>query len=276
VEQHTSPASLPAFTRFRFHGPAVDTATETGFRFGDKGTHTSRTLMLAELSAVLAAVPTTGSRPDYLEAVIEANCLAKPTTSTRRLTLQRLSELYALDPTVPLFRVLRRLWDLDADSHPLLAILAALARDPLLIATAPAILTLPNEVEMIRPELRQAIRSAVGERLSEATMDKVVRNAASSWTQSGHLAGRTFKKRKRVRATACALAFALYLGDATGLRGDELLSSGWVKVLGCSKSDALDLALEAKRLGILDLRVSGEVFDLNLNRLDPNSKESMR
>jgi hypothetical protein len=232
--------------------------------------------MLTELSAVLAAVPDTGSRPDYLEAVIEGNCLAKPTTSTRRLTLQRLSELYALDPAIPLFRILRRLWNLDVNSHSLIALLAALARDPLLIATAPAILGLPNNVEMVRPALREAIRSAAGERLSDATVDKVVRNAASSWTQSGHLVGRTFKTRTKVRATPCALAFALYLGVATGFRGDELLTSGWVKVLDCSKSDALDLALEAKRLGILDLRISGEVFDLNLDRLDPSSKESTR
>jgi len=59
------------------------TAVAAGFRFGDKGTHTSRTMMLAELTSVLAAVPAVGSRQDYVAAVVEGNCLLKPTTSTR-------------------------------------------------------------------------------------------------------------------------------------------------------------------------------------------------
>src|ERR1035437_1898593 len=113
----------------RFKAKSADQALDTmlGFRSGNKGTHTSRTMMLAELRAVLAAVPANGSRPDYVDAVVEGNCLRKPTTSTRRLTLQRLSELYGLAPEITIFRILRRLWDIDPDSRPLLALLAALA-----------------------------------------------------------------------------------------------------------------------------------------------------
>mgnify|MGYP000963277099 CR=1 FL=1 len=75
-----------------------DVAEDAGFRFGDKGTHTSRTIMLSELTQVMMAVPPSPQRADYISSVIEDNCLGKPTASTRRLTLQRLSELYALDP----------------------------------------------------------------------------------------------------------------------------------------------------------------------------------
>jgi len=242
-----------------------------GFRFGDKGTHTSRTMMLAELTSVLGAVPAAGSRQDYVDAVIEGNCLRKPTTSTRRLTLQRLTELYGLDPEVAIFRVLRRLWDTDPSSHPLLALLAALARDPLLVATARVILPLAEGIEMPRKSMTAQLRAAVGDRLSDATLDKVIRNTASSWSQAGHLSGRTFKIRGQVRATPAAVAFALYLGTALGFRGDALLTSGWIKALDCIPSQALDLAIEAKRLGLLDLRVAGDVFDLNLDRLDPRS-----
>src|SRR5216683_3295559 len=103
------PAILPANNRMRFTTKDADQTVnpEFGFRFGDKGTHTSRTMMLAELTAVLGAVPATGTRQDYVEAVVEGNCLRKPTTSTRRLTLQRLTELYGLDPEIAIFRVLR-------------------------------------------------------------------------------------------------------------------------------------------------------------------------
>jgi len=112
--------------------------------------------------------------------------------------------------------------------------------------------------------------------LSDATLDKVIRNAASSWSQAGHLSGRTFKIRRRVIPTPAAVAFALYLGAALGFRGDELLTSGWIKALDCIPSQALNLAIEAKRLGLLDLRVAGDVFDLNLDRLDPRSAAGAR
>ena len=76
--------------------------------------------------------------------------------------------------------------------------------------------------------------------------------------------------------SATAIAFAFYLGDAAGFHGEELLTSGWVKTLDCRPSEALDVALDAKRIGLLDLRVAGDVFDLNLQRLDPKAKGAAR
>lgn len=262
---------MAQFSYFPPSGPGRLTE-KVGFRGGLVGTHTSRTMMLAELTTLLAAVPASAARQEYAQAVVEGDALAKPTTATRRLTLQRLSELYALDLEVPIFRVLRKLWDIESQSRPLLAILLALARDPLLIATAPAILSLPPGTEMVRQFLREALRLAVGDRLNDATLDKVIRNAASSWTQSGHLAGRTFKSRRKVHASAPTISFAFYLGNAAGFQGEELLTSGWVKTLDCRPSEALDAALDAKRVGLLDLRTAGGVFDLNLERLDPRRK----
>lgn len=67
---------------------------------------------------------------DYGKAVLDDNCLGKQTFSNRKLSLQRLSELYALDPAVPLFRIMRNLWEINPESCPQLAILLSLARDP--------------------------------------------------------------------------------------------------------------------------------------------------
>ena len=91
------------------HITETDRLKTAGARFGAKGTHTSRTMMLEELTELLRTVPASGSRADYESAVVEENCLGKATTSNRRLTLQRMSELFGLDPDVPLFVVLRRL-----------------------------------------------------------------------------------------------------------------------------------------------------------------------
>jgi hypothetical protein len=244
-------------------------AISVGFRFGHVGTHTSRTMMLDELSAVLAAVPASAKSEEYASAIIEDNCLGKQTIANRRHSLQHLRELYGLDPSIPLFRVLARLWRIDSSGRPLLALLATLARDPLLLSTASTVAALPDSAEFQRGVMRAEIGKAVGDRLGDSTLDKVIRNTASSWAQSGHLEGRTFKIRRLVKPTPATVAFALYLADAAGFHGQDALTSAWVKVLDCRTSTALELALESKRIGLIDLRAAGDVFELNLGRLDP-------
>jgi hypothetical protein len=230
-------------------------------------------MMLEELSRVLEATNRDARRTDYAEAIIEGNCLSKPTASTRRLSNQRLGELYGLDPMIPLFRVLRRLWDIGADGRPLLALLAAIARDPLLAATCRAIVAMPTNTDLQRDSLKGALQDAIGDRLNDSTLEKVCRNAASTWAQSGHLEGRTFKKRRIVLPSTTAVTFAIYLAHAAGFRGAEIFSCGWLRVLDCEPSQARDRALEAKRAGLLDLRMAGDVVELNLSRLDPYSEK---
>lgn len=224
--------------------------------------------MFPELSAALAATPASGSRADYAAAIIDGNCLGKPTAATRRLTNQRLGELYALDPEVPVFRVLRRLWQGDEAGRPLLALQCALARDPLLAATAAPITELPPGGEFRRDAVRTALRKVVGDRLNEATLEKVIRNAAASWSQSGHLEGRTFKRRRRVSATPSTVTYGLYLARQAGFSGAQLFSSGWISLLDCTPSRARELALDAKRMGLIDLRLAGEVVDISFERLE--------
>jgi hypothetical protein len=42
-------------------------------------------------------------------------------------------------------------------------------------------------MNLARQQMNNALKKAVGDRLSDSTIDKVLRNVASSWTQSGHL-----------------------------------------------------------------------------------------
>lgn len=244
-------------------------AQKQGFRFGARGTHTSRTVMIDDLTTILAVTDAHASREDYATAIIDDNCLGKQTVSTRRLSRQRIAELYSLDPAVPLFAALRYAWEIDREGRPLLAFLCALARDPMLAATIPSVLPLAPSAEFRRDDMRFSVRQAVGERLSDSILDKVVRNAGSSWTQSGHLQGRTFKRRQRVQPTPGTVAYALYLAHIAGFRGKHLFSSGWVALLDCSPSLAQDLALEAKRMQLLDLRISGDVIAIRFPQMDP-------
>lgn len=248
--------------------PDTPNARSAGLRFGDKGTHTSRTIMLAELTHLLAAVPADAPRDAYVAAVVADNVLGKQTAATRNLTSQRLCELYGLDPQIPIFRVLRRVWAVDQPGRPLVALLCGLARDPLLRTTATTVLGLPAGAELVRTPLLGALREAVGERLNESILDKVARNAASSWSQSGHLEGRVRKIRRRVSPTPGPVAFALWMGASEGLAGGQLLTSRWTEVLDSTGAQLVPAVLQAKQLGLLVASIGGGVTNIDVSRLD--------
>ena len=113
-----------------------------------------------------------------------------------------------------------------------------------------------------------AITQATGDRLNGATLDKVARNASSSWAQSGHLSGRFRKIRARVDPTFGPAALAVWLGAAEGLAGQRLLDSYWTRVLDRSPDALLDLVLQAKQRGLLRATVGGGVFDIDPSPLD--------
>lgn len=251
-------------------------AIRAGLRFGDKGTHTSRTIMLAELTELFAAVPDSATREEYARAVIDENVLGKSTASNRRLTYQRLGELYGLDPKIPIFRVLRRLWAIDAAGRPLLALLCALARDPLLRTTAPPVLALNPGEELVRSMFTDAIKRHIGDRLNDSILDKVVRNAGSSWTQAGHLEGRVRKIRRRVEPTPGAVALALWLGSLFSIAGQQLLTTPWTSVLDRTPGGLLDLILRAKQLRLLQAYIGGDVMEIDPAGLDPAGESGPR
>ena len=240
---------------------------DAGFRWGRKGTHTSRTMMLDELRSVLTFCGPEATRDEYLSAINDENCLGKRTLATRKLSGQRLSELYGFDPKIPLFRVIRRCWYADPGGQALLALLLALARDPLLRATAKPILHMRPGEELARQQLTDELRRVVGDRLSDSTLDKVVRNTASSWTQSGHLKGRGRKIRQSAAPTAVTTAYALFIGHLADTRGHALFESLWARVLDTSVGQLMDLAVDARRLGFLDISQAGGITDVSFSRL---------
>ena len=237
-----------------------------GFRSGERGTHTSRTIMLDELTQLLVSVPGEATRNEYIDAVTRDNCLGKRTAATRQLSLQRLTELYGLDGRLLLFRALRDLWGRFESSRPLLSLLMALARDPLLRATARAVIATPFGHEFGRQAMKDDLAAAVEHRLNDATLDKVVRNASSSWTQSGHLKGRSRKTRHRVEASPAVAAYALLLGFAVGRRGRLLFETPWVAILDAYPGTLLDLAVDAGRLELMEFKHSGQIVDVSFPR----------
>jgi hypothetical protein len=232
-------------------------------------------MMLAELRQLLEARAAGTSRAGYRAAIIDDNVLGKKTQATRRLTAQRLSELYALDPEVPLFRLLRRFWALESEGRPLLAFLCASARDPLLRLTAGAVLKTPQGETVGKADLEAAIGEGASGRFNAATQAKIARNAASSWTQAGFLTGYRVKRRSRPVATPANAAYALVLGYLAGVRGAMLFATFWARLLDLPTERVHTLAAEASRRGWLNYRHAGAVTEVRFPGLLTAAEQEM-
>jgi hypothetical protein len=236
-----------------------------GVKFTPGGAHISRTMMLSELETLLACVSEGAPAEAYFDAVISRNELSKTTDSTRQKTLRHLRELYGLDERISLFRLLRKMHALDNASLPLLAIQIAAARDTLLRATCTSIFD-ASEGEIVETTgLEKAVDDAFPGQYSDA--NKIARNAASSWTQSGHLVGRNKKIRARVKPSPAAATLALFLATCCGFHGAAVFTSPWCILLDLSGDKARSTAQEAHRLGYLNLRCIGDVVELSFPRL---------
>lgn len=212
-------------------------------------------------------MPPTASRTDYERVAVEENILGRATRAGRARTFRYLRELYVLDPTRLLFRALRDLWDEDPSARPLLACLCALVQDSSFRATADAVLRLDPPAEVDAATLAAAVVTTFPDTYNAATAAKIGRNTASSWTQSGHLTGRTRKIRTRVVPGPVPATMALLLGHLAGLRGEALFASSWARVLDVPTQDVRRLAGGASRHGYLELKDSGGVVEVGFRYL---------
>jgi hypothetical protein len=231
--------------------------------------------MLPDLTTLLDAVPGDASHEAYRQAVQENNVLGKKTASTRLWAYKKLRELYALDPEVPVFSELRARWSAGLEGRPLLALLAALARDSLLRASVPAITESKPGMPVTRDDFRDAIVHVRGGRFSEETIKAIVSHLYTSWTESGHLTGQRDRTRVAVTPTPAVTTYALALGYLTGRRGELLFSTLWTLVLDAPSAVLHDHAREASRLGWLTYRGIGNIIDVTFPALDSRAELSL-
>ena len=235
-----------------------------GMKLSGGGTHQSKTMMFRELEALIS---TGASTPEeFWAAAIDENAIGKATSSTRRLTFKHLASLYGLLDQPPLTKALLKMWQSDVQSRRLQALLVALARDPLLRETAPAIMSAAVGQSLQYPSLQDALFAAFPERFSEKTLRSLAQNCASSWTQCGHLNGAVKKLRQRVTPTPATVAFAALIGTASGFGGPAILSSGWMGVLDLGPEQALDALRRAEAIGLARVRSAGDVTEISVRQ----------
>ncbi len=224
-------------------------------------------MMLPALHQLLEANPVETTYEEYRTSIMEENILGKDTASSRLWTWKKLRELYGLDPRLAVFRCLRRLWENDSDGRPLLVVLCACARDPLLRMSASVILKAPLGSIVTPRNFSQVIREAAPDRFSPINLRAIGNRTCSSWTQSGHLIGSKSRKRTRPVVTPEATAYALLLGRLCGARGPLLFRTFWTALLDAPVEELFDLAAAASQRRWIDLKRAGSVVEVGFSKL---------
>jgi hypothetical protein len=196
-------------------------------------------MMLTDLTALLAG----GGADHPTDAIVQANLLGKPSIRSREAALSR-----------------------DPAGRPLLALLTALARDPMFRNSAAAVLTASPGERVRWPAIVAAFEATDPGRLGEKMAKSFGQNAASSWTQVGFLAGAVRKQRVRSNPTPTVAAYAALLASLCGFGGRRLLESRWLTVLDRPVEDRLALLRQAEGLGLLRVRSAGDVLEVDVRR----------
>lgn len=233
-----------------------------GFCFGINGPHAARTMMLDDLRVLFAHVPANAAHADYAQAVFTDNLLGKPTKKSRELALRHLKTLYGLDTRLPLFRALRRLWPVDEVAQPVLALTAALARDPLLRGTQAFILNQQPGALVSREDLERCLAADHQDRFSPASLKSFAQNVNGSWTAAGFLRGHKRKTRSIPVVTPVNVAFCLFLGHLEGLSGQRLFTSSWMSLLPGAPDEIEVLANSAFHRGLIIFLNAGGIKEV--------------
>lgn len=218
--------------------------------------------MFDELGILLSRVPVGAARDEYQREVVELNALGKPTQKARELTFRHLKSLYGLDPALPIFRVFLRLWNQDQQARPLLALMVALARDPLLRSSQHSVLAKHPGEPIKREEVETLLAKDDPHRFSPASLKSFAQNIAGTWTQAGFLVGRARKTRVVPRVTPTNVTFALFLGYLEGLTGQRLFASKWMNLVPGSRDELVAHANSASNRGQIVFLNAGGVKEV--------------
>ncbi|WP_254060435.1 hypothetical protein [Halodesulfovibrio sp. MK-HDV] len=242
--------------------------TQLGFSFERGGAHTARTMMLDELSELLAFISKPeAEKSEYQQAIVDINCLRKRSGKTRTLTYRHLVDLYSLNPSNTLFNALLFFWNRDPQGQQLIALLCSYARDSIFRATAPFILETPEGTHVTRESLEEFIDSKEPGRFSKATLKSTAQNINSTWTKSGHFKGRIKKIRTKPVPTAGSVSYALFISYLTGARGQALFHTEYMKLLDSPTDRLIELAKEASLKGWIIFKHAGNVIEVLFPKL---------
>ncbi len=219
-------------------------------------------MMLSEFRLLLQE-SREASLADFRRLIEEENLLGKPTFASRQKSIRHLIELYGLEASQALFRVLLRFATLAPDSLPLLGLVCVFCRDPQLRGSFTLLEQTNPATPIPRRLMEEHLETLFPDRFSPAMKQSLAQNVNTTWTVSGHLHGRAVKTRSLPSPSFLATTYALFAGYLAGLRGDFLLQSVFSRLVAVSPPQAIEHLKEASKQGFLRLRHAGGVTEID-------------
>jgi hypothetical protein len=238
-----------------------------GFSKASIGGHSARSMMYLEMSTLVRAMPVTANRGDFTKAIVDDNILEKPTLNSRKSSLHHLVELYGMDSSKALFRVLWHMGHADLDSLPQLCLICAYARDAQLRHSFELVRSLRLGEVVERVSMEQHLESGFPGRFSPAMKKSMAQNVNTTWTFGGHVAGRAKKTRQALQPRPNSAAYAMFVGYLTGLRGEQLLDSAFASLVASNRSQLLSALRLASAKGLLSLRSAAGIVEFDFSNL---------
>lgn len=206
-------------------------------------------------------------------AVMEENVFNKRTASSKKKTIQYLTQLYGFGGEDSAFRAFESYWDRAKDeSKPMLAFLYAMSRDYLLQESVKFVKGVPFEEKATVEGFEENISKHHPGRFSPITLRSVAKNLASSWKQAGYIEGKIKNIRKENPPDYLATAFALLMAYLEGLRGEFLLGHVCVRALDVDREGLLGLVKSAADRDLLRYNHSGATMAITFKN-DANAVE---
>lgn len=234
----------------------------------DSTTVNARTIMVAEIEALLDAVPGFGvTFDDYRRAVLEENCLNKATLGARVKSAMYLRRLYRLDFSDAVYCVFHMLWARSKEARPLLALQQTWIADRLVRASADYFVSLKHGDEVTPEKTSAWMKSHCGDCYSDASLRSIGRNLNSCWCQAGFVEGVSKRTRRNAVVMPENVVFAMYLGYLDGKDGAGLFETRMAALLDVSGVQMIALAETAARQGLIKFKHIADVMEIGFEPL---------
>lgn len=239
----------------------------------------SRSALATELRILLAAGSDNPKAENYRHLVLEENCLAKASESSRQRAWKDLRSRYLLESDHPLFQCFLAEWSkrlLEPEGS--LTIYCLFALNDKLVASL--------GVKYLYPRLRQApspikvddiAAYLFAERAghpelatwSAETTSAVSRKYAASIRDFGLAKGIYSKTSVRPALYAAPARFLIRALRLTGIKDLDIVSSPWFRLIGLESHEVIDALSELSRQSKLGFRMQADVVELDLKGSQP-------
>ena len=229
-----------------------------------KSTHTSRTLMFAELDKVMSH-SIDGS--DFAEILLN-NVTGKKSSSNIQKTATHIKSLYGFDMEYAPFAAFKYFWkNAESSDKPMLALIYAINEDDLLAESLAVITeTLIGEKATIEA-FENVIEKYHPNNYTANTRKSLAQNIASSWKQAGIIEGKVKNIRVQRVISYYVAGFAFLTSYLKGNRGEFIWNNVGVKALGLSENRLRELAVECAKRDLMQYQYAGSVTAISFNKL---------